>query len=109
MSTKPRSDSVLSQLTDEQRGQVYEWLITLGYTKTLERLAQPSPDGFDLETHRIATPCNASSGDTKTNRLPRTSPLRRRLPLSRLKIRLFLLLTPSNLTSVRATASRLAH
>lgn len=52
MNTKSRSDSVLSQLTEEQQVQVYDWLMTLGYSKTLEKLAQPSPDGLDLKTHR---------------------------------------------------------
>ena len=47
MNNKTRSDSLLSQLTEDQQAQVYDWLMTIGYTKTLQKLAQPPPDGFD--------------------------------------------------------------
>ena len=41
MNNKPRVDSVLSQLPEDEQAQVYDWLITLGYTETLCKLAQP--------------------------------------------------------------------
>src|ERR1043165_1990416 len=49
---KPHYDNVLLQLTEEQQARVYDWLMTLGYTKTLQKLEQPPPDGLDLKTHR---------------------------------------------------------
>jgi hypothetical protein len=50
--TKARSDSMLSKLTEEQQNQVYDWLISLGYTETLNKVAAPAPNGFALRTHR---------------------------------------------------------
>src|ERR1051325_4008958 len=49
---KPHYDNVLLQLTEEQQTRVYDWLMTLGYTKTLQKLKQPPPDGLGLKTHR---------------------------------------------------------
>ena len=49
---KPHYDNVLLQLTEEQQATVYDWLMTLGYTKTLQKLKQPPPDGLGLKTHR---------------------------------------------------------
>src|SRR5688572_15863645 len=51
---KIRSDSPLAQLSEDKQAQVYDWLQTLGYTKTIEKLAQPEPDGFGLKTHRAS-------------------------------------------------------
>ena len=49
-----RTDSSLSDLTEDQQAQIYDWLQTLGYTGTIEKLAQPEPDGFTLKTHRAS-------------------------------------------------------
>lgn len=50
---KPRSDSLLAKLSDEQQAQLYDWLLDLGYTKTLEKVQQALPDGgFGLKTYR---------------------------------------------------------
>lgn len=49
---KPRADSVLAQLTDEQQAQVYDWLQSLGYSETIKRVAAPAPDGFGIKTYR---------------------------------------------------------
>ena len=51
---KFRSDSTLSQLTEEQQAQVYDWLQALGYTETIKRIAMPEPDGFGLKTYRAS-------------------------------------------------------
>ena len=50
--SKTRSDSLLSQLTEGQQAQVYDWLVRFGYTETLNKIAAPPPDGFGLHTHR---------------------------------------------------------
>ena len=49
---KPRYDNILSRLSEDEQARVHDWLITLGYTKTLEKLAQPRPEGLDIRTHR---------------------------------------------------------
>lgn len=49
---KTRIDSLFIQLSEDERAQLYDWLTTLGYTKTVEKLAQPPPEGFNLKTHR---------------------------------------------------------
>ena len=49
---KLRNDSTLSALTEEQQAQLYEWIQTLGYTETLNKVAAQRPDGFGLTTHR---------------------------------------------------------
>ena len=49
---KPRYDNVLLQLSEDDQAQVHDWLFTLGYTKTLEKLAQARPEGLNLQTHR---------------------------------------------------------
>lgn len=51
MNDKPRIDSVLFQLTEEQQAQVYDWLHSLGYERTREKLAQPPPEGFGIRTY----------------------------------------------------------
>jgi hypothetical protein len=48
---KPRSDSKLFKLTDEQQAQLYDWIHTLGFAEAKERLAAPPPDGFELKAH----------------------------------------------------------
>ena len=48
---KPRSDSRLFHLSEENQAQVYDWIITFGYHKTKDRLAEPPPVGFGLATH----------------------------------------------------------
>jgi hypothetical protein len=49
---KTRIDSIFLQLSEDEQAQVHEWLVTLGYTKTLEKLAQPRPEGLNIQTHR---------------------------------------------------------
>ena len=49
---KPHCDNMLAQLNHEQQAQVCDWLETLGYTETLQKLAAPAPEGFGLKTHR---------------------------------------------------------
>ena len=51
---KPRFDSALGRLSEDQQAQVYDWLQTLGYTRTIEKLAEPAPDGFGLRTYRAS-------------------------------------------------------
>ncbi|HEX7858842.1 MAG TPA: hypothetical protein VF773_00805 [Verrucomicrobiae bacterium] len=51
---KPRFDSVLDQFSDDQQAQVYDWLNSIGYTETINRIAAPEPDGFALKTHRAS-------------------------------------------------------
>ena len=51
---KPRHDSALAQLTEEQQAQVYDWLQTLGYTESIKKIAEPAPDGFGLKTYRAS-------------------------------------------------------
>ena len=48
---KPRVDSLLFQLSEEQQAQVYDWITVLGYVKTKDRLAEPPPVGLGLNTH----------------------------------------------------------
>jgi hypothetical protein len=50
--SKTRSDSALSKLTEDQQNQVYDWLVSLGYAETLNKVAAPPPHGFSLRTHR---------------------------------------------------------
>jgi len=50
---KPRSDSILASLTDEQRLQLYDWLCTNSYSEVIQLAAKPVPDGgFALKLHR---------------------------------------------------------
>src|SRR6187399_966729 len=49
--TKPRPESLYCRLTDDQRAQLYDWILTLGYPKTKERIALPEPEGFSLKVH----------------------------------------------------------
>ena len=49
---KFRSDSTFAHLTEEQQAQVYDWLLTIGYDETINRLAKPAPDGFGIKTFR---------------------------------------------------------
>jgi hypothetical protein len=48
---KPRFDSLLFQLSEEQQAQVYDWISVLGYAKSRDRLAEPPPVGLSLNTH----------------------------------------------------------
>jgi CBS-domain-containing membrane protein len=47
-----RSDSILATLTEDQRAQLYDWTADLGYKLTLEKVALPAPEGFNLQIHR---------------------------------------------------------
>jgi hypothetical protein len=50
---KPRSDSVLASLTDEQRVQLYDWLCFNSYSEVIKLAAKTVPDGgFDMKLHR---------------------------------------------------------
>src|SRR6476659_7579318 len=49
--SKPRSDSVLSQLTEDQQTQIYDWLLAVGYIETQKNIAAPPPVGFGIKTH----------------------------------------------------------
>src|ERR1043165_47340 len=48
---KPPSHSLYAKLTEDQRAQLHDWILTLGYSKTLERLPLPEPEGFGMTTH----------------------------------------------------------
>ena len=48
---KPRPESLYAKLTEDQRAQLHDWILTLGYPKTMERIALPPPDGFGINTH----------------------------------------------------------
>jgi hypothetical protein len=48
---KPRSDSRLFKLSDEQQAQLYDWIHKLGYVKARELAGLPPPEGFGLKTH----------------------------------------------------------
>ncbi len=43
--------STLETLTDEQRDQLYDWLLEMPVSKVAEKIAQPAPEGFGLKTH----------------------------------------------------------
>lgn len=47
-----RNDCILSNLSDQQKDQLYDWLCDLGYAETKRRLAQPPPEGFGINAHR---------------------------------------------------------
>lgn len=49
---KIRVQKALAPLTDEERQQLYQWLKTGTYAAVLERLAQPRPEGFGIQTSR---------------------------------------------------------
>ena len=49
--TKPRSDSRILQLSEDEQSQIYEWLLSFGYVETQRRVALPRPEGFSLQTH----------------------------------------------------------
>jgi hypothetical protein len=49
---KPHCNNALLQLSDDQQAQIRDWLETLRYTETVQKLAEPAPDGFGLKTHR---------------------------------------------------------
>jgi hypothetical protein len=49
--SKPRSDSILSQLPEEQQTQIYDWLLSVGYVQTQKNIAAPPPAGFGIKTH----------------------------------------------------------
>src|SRR4051794_19800654 len=51
---KARSDDVLSKLPEDQQIRIYDWLLELGYSTTIQKLAEPAPDGFALKTHRAS-------------------------------------------------------
>ena len=48
---KPRPESLYAKLTEDQRAQLHDWILTLGYPKTRERIALPPPEGFGIHTH----------------------------------------------------------
>jgi hypothetical protein len=48
---KPRSDSILFKLNNNQQAQLYDWILTLGYQKAKDEAAKPPPDGFAVKTH----------------------------------------------------------
>ena len=48
---KAPPNSLYSKLTEDQRAQLYDWILTLGYAKTKERIALPEPEGFGITTH----------------------------------------------------------
>ena len=50
---KPRSDSLLASLTEEQRDQLYDWIVAHSFAGAQDRADKPvSEDGFDLKIHR---------------------------------------------------------
>jgi len=48
---KPRPESLYAKLTEDQRAQLHDWILTLGYPKTMERIALALPEGFGINTH----------------------------------------------------------
>lgn len=51
--TKLRSDSTLAQLTEDQRDQLYDWIISQGRAKAIELAAQSIDEGgLNLTLHR---------------------------------------------------------
>src|SRR5688572_13815287 len=50
---KPRSDSILASLTEEQRDQLYDWIATHSFAEAISAAAKPTAEGgFDLKIHR---------------------------------------------------------
>jgi hypothetical protein len=47
-----RKDCILSQLNEEQKDQLYDWLCESTYAEVQKRLAQPAPEGFGIQVHR---------------------------------------------------------
>jgi hypothetical protein len=43
--------STLDTLTDEQKDQLYDWLLEMPVAKVALKLAQPAPEGFGIKTH----------------------------------------------------------
>ena len=43
--------STLDPLTEDQKAQLYDWLLEMPAEKVLERIARPAPDGFGIKTH----------------------------------------------------------
>ena len=55
ISLKPRRDDTLARLDSEQRAQLNTWLLSdLTYKQICERIAQPPPVGFSVETSGAA-------------------------------------------------------
>ena len=50
-SFKIRSDSTLSNLTEEQQAQLYDWILAVGCPQAKVQLAKPEPDGFGIAAH----------------------------------------------------------
>jgi hypothetical protein len=51
--SKPRSDSTLACLTEEQRHQLYDWLFSHSYAEVIKLAARPvNEGGFNLKLHR---------------------------------------------------------
>ena len=48
---KPPTHGLYARLTEEQRAQLHDWILVLGYAKTKERIALPEPEGFAINTH----------------------------------------------------------
>jgi hypothetical protein len=51
MNRKARSESMLSQLSEEQQETLYDWLLGASYREVQVRLAAPPPEGFGVKTH----------------------------------------------------------
>ena len=49
---KPRPDSTIAQLTDDQRDQLYDWLTDHAYREVITMAAQPPPKGFGIQFHK---------------------------------------------------------
>src|SRR5688572_1808270 len=51
--SKLRSDSILASLTEEQRDQLYDWIVIHSFAGAQARAAKPvAEDGFNLKLHR---------------------------------------------------------
>jgi hypothetical protein len=49
---KPRSDSALAKLTDDQRDQLYDWLAEYSYREVIAMAAKSLPEGFGVVFHK---------------------------------------------------------
>src|SRR5687768_17335778 len=43
--------SILESLTDDQRDQLYDWLLEMPVPKVAEKIALPAPEGLGVKTH----------------------------------------------------------
>ena len=44
-------NSILESLTEEQRDQLYDWLMEMPIPKVAEKIARPAPEGFGIPVH----------------------------------------------------------